>query len=650
MTQTVTSMTQNIRPNFHTVQIQSTIETLLKASAELVERAAQGRDWAGVIGVMDAMEATLTHQTSVNSHLNAVMFDADFSAEYEKTLPLIADFYSNVGSNQALYQAYQRLRQTSLNAQQKHILKDAILAFELSGVGLTGAKLQRFKAIQMRLSVAQHQFSTNTLQSTNAWKKILTRDELVGYGALELAKVKTDKGFEISLQPPIYMDVMTYARDRSLRECVYKAYISRASSVGITDVRFDNTALMDEVLALRFEMAELLGFENYATLSIATKMVRSPKQVTDFLNDLVVRAKPQALVELQALRDFAQVDLMPWDVAYYSEQLKVQTYGFKKSELSAYFPEATVLKGLFATLKRLYQIDITTLDEECYHQDVRVLEVRRSRGAAEAGALVGRIYLDMYARENKRGGAWMADYQSLSAEDRPIAFVVCSLNSPTSDVPALFEFDEVITLFHEFGHAMHHLLTKVEYPCAAGISGVPWDGVELPSQYMELFCYEREVIKALSAHWQTGESLPEALYEQLIRAKNFQSAMQLLRQCEFSLWDIQTHLSNEDTYQVLDKVRAQTALLPLVGENRFLNTFGHIFSGGYAAGYFSYKWAEVLAADAYLYTQTNAGARDLFLHCILEVGGSLDFMQQYIAFRGEMPSVEALLSSSGIQD
>ncbi|MBT4553623.1 MAG: M3 family metallopeptidase, partial [Candidatus Thioglobus sp.] len=594
------------------------------------------------------MEFELGHYTSVNSHLNAVMFNEEFNAEYEKTLPLITNFYSEISTNKALYQAYKNLKNTDLNEQQKHIVQDAIEGFELSGVGLKGELSARFKVIKEKLSLLSNQFSKNSLKATNEWKKLLNKDDLEGYGDDQLEKIKTDGGFEINLQMPIYMDVMTYADDRSLREEVYKAYVSRASEVGITSVEFDNKAIMDEILALRLEMAQILGFDNYAQLSIESKMVESTEQVIDFLQDLVRVSRPQAQQELKELQAFAGIELMPWDLSYYSEKLKEKKFGFKKSDLTPYFPEQKVLSGLFLTIEKLYNINIKEVEEYSYHADVRVLDISNKEG------LVGRIYLDMYARKDKRGGAWMADYQPLMEGNKPVAFVVCNLNSPAGGKPALFEFDEIVTIFHEFGHALHHILTRVQYPSAAGIAGVPWDGVELPSQYMEFFCYEHKVIELISGHWQSGEALPNELYEKLINAKNFQSAMGMLRQCEFSLWDIHTHSSNRDAYQVLKQVREQTALMPSIKQSRFLNTFGHIFSGGYAAGYFSYKWAEVLAADAYYYVRDNGGmdskSSDSFMHNILEIGGSLEFMQQYVKFRGKKPSIEALLKSNGIDN
>ena len=637
-----------MKPNFQPKDIEKTIKDLTEEGLKIANLASQGHDWESVVTPLDQMEFELGQHTSVNSHLNSVMFNEEFNVEYEKTLPLITNFYSEVSTNKTLYEAYKNLRNTSLNEQQRHIVKESIESFKLSGVGLEGEQSDRFKAIKERLSLLSNQFSKNALKATNEWKKTLTEAELEGYGENELAKVKTKDGYEISLQVPVYMDVMTYAKNQTLREEVYKAYISRASEVGITSTEFDNKAIMDEILSLRQEMATILGFGNYADLSIEGKMVESTGQVIDFLNDLVDRSKTQAQQELDELQSFAGVELMPWDLMYYSEQLKEKKFGFKKSELTPYFPEKKVLSGLFSTIENLYGISLREIEEKTYHADVKVLEITNPDG------LVGRIYLDVYAREDKRGGAWMADYQALVNENKPVAFVVCNLNSPTEGKPALFEFDEIVTLFHEFGHALHHVLTKVPYPSAAGIAGVPWDGVELPSQYMEFFCYEKEVVGLLSEHWQTGESLPDELYEKVIDSKNYQSAMQMLRQCEFSLWDLRTHMSSEDTYKVLEEVRSKTALIPIVGENRFLNTFGHIFSGGYAAGYFSYKWAEVLAADAYYYVQAQGGigsdASRSFMHNILEIGGSLDYMQQYVEFRGKKPSISALLQSNGIDN
>jgi len=636
----------NLIPNFKPENIVQSIENMTKKGFEVVSSAEKGGNWDEVITATDNFECELGRLTSVNSHLNAVMFSDEFNTQYEQTLPIITNFYSDISSNKALYTAYKNLKNTDLNEQQQHILQESIDGFELSGVGLEGEDSKRFKAIKEQLSLLSNQFSKNSLKATNEWIKIVELEELKGYSETELAKIKTDKGYELNLQMPVYMDVMTYLDNRELREEVYRAYASRASEVGITSVDFDNKAIMDEILALRQEMADILGFKNYAQLSIESKMVESVDQILEFLTNLVQKSKSQAQAEFDELSQFAGIVLQPWDLGFYSEQLKAKKFGFKKSDLTPYFPEQKVLEGLFSTIESLYKVKVQQIDESSYHNDVRVLEITSNN------QLIGKIYLDLYARKDKRGGAWMADYQPLIGNEKPIAFVVCNLNSPSKGKPALFEFDEIVTIFHEFGHALHHVLTKVKYPCAAGISGVPWDGVELPSQYMEFFCYERSVIDKMSEHVETQKSLPDELYNKLIASKNFQSAMGMLRQCEFSLWDLQTHLGKCDTYEVLTQVRQQTALMSAIDENRFLNTFGHVFSGGYAAGYFSYKWAEVLAADAYYYVQEHGGigsdASLDFLHHILETGGSQDFMDSYKAFRGKKPEINALLQANGI--
>jgi len=639
-------MNTELTPNFDPKNIVNSIRKAIDIGTTQSTLASQGVDWESVVGVLDEAEHLIGKEMSVNSHLNSVMFTDEFNKQYEKTLPLISNFYSDLGANKDLYKAFKRVNETTLNLQQKHIVNDSLRSFELSGVALDGAKSERFKEIQEQLSVLSNQFSKNVLQSTNSWKKTVSAEELKGYGADEFSKVKTGDHYEINLQVPVYIDLMTYADSSDLREEVYKAYISRASDIGITSKEFDNRPIMDEILKLRLEMSELVGFSNYADYSTQSKMVDSPDAVVDFLSTLIELSTPQAKAELSDLERFAGHALMPWDLMYYSEKLKQKTFSFKRSDLKPYFPENSVFNGLFETIQNLYDIKLTEIHEKTYHQDVRVIKLEDKNG------VIGRIYLDVYARENKRGGAWMSDYQGLYKDSLPVAFVVCNLNSPSDGKPALFDFDEIVTIFHEFGHALHHLLTKVPFPCAAGISGVPWDGVELPSQYMENFCYEKEVVELISGHWETGNKLPEVLFKKVIESKNFQSGLQMLRQCEFALWDMSTHISGTDTYEVLSKVREKTSLVPIVDENRFLNSFSHIFSGGYAAGYFSYKWAEVLAADAYEFVQENGGigskSSNDFRKCILEVGGSLDFMGQYIKFRGSKPKMDGLLKASGI--
>lgn len=639
-------MKSNQTPNFNPKDIIRNITQLTENGLKQSELASKGDDWHSVVDLLDESEHLIGREMSVNSHLNAVMFSESFNEEYEKTLPIISNYYSEIGANKSLYNAFKRLKQSSLNEQQKHIVKDSIRGFELSGVGLEGEDSDRFKAIQEQLSVLSNQFSKNVLQATNSWKKTVTIEDLKGYGEAELSKVKEGVEYVINLQMPVYIDLMTYAENRNLREEVYRAYISRASDVGYTSKEFDNREVMKNILEFRSELSKLLCFSNYAELSIKSKMVESPEAVVEFLEKLVEFSRSQAQIEMAELKSFSGHELMPWDLMYYSEKLKQKKFGYKRSDLTPYFPEDGVLNGLFYTIEKLYGIVLVEIEEDTYHSDVKVLELKDKIG------LIGRIYLDVYSRENKRGGAWMSDYQSLYKDNLPVAFVVCNLNMPTEDKPALFEFDEIVTLFHEFGHALHHILTKVPFPCAAGISGVPWDGVELPSQYMECFCYEREVVDSISGHWKTGEKLPDDLFDKVVASKNFQSGLQMLRQCEFALWDINTHIMDLDTYKILDMVREKTSLIPIIDENRFLNSFSHIFSGGYAAGYFSYKWAEVLAADAYDFVKKSGGIGSKSAHhfreCILEVGGSLDFMQQYIKFRGGKPKIEGLLKASGI--
>ena len=639
-------MSKNLSPNFKPKDIFESTSKAINFGTIQSNLASKGEDWESVVGVLDEAEHRIGKEMSVNSHLNSVMFSDDFNKQYEKTLPIISNFYSDLGANKDLYQAFQRVNETKLNIQQQHIVNESLRSFELSGVALDGTKSERFKEIQEQLSVLSNQFSKNVLQSTNSWKKTVSADELKGYSADEFSKVKKGDQYEINLQVPVYIDLMTYADNSDLREEVYKAYISRASDIGITSEEFNNRPVMDEILKLRSEMSEIVGFSNYAEYSTQSKMVESPNSVVEFLNRLIELSTPQAKSELMELEKFAGHSLMPWDLMYYSEKLKQKIFSYKSSDLKPFFPERSVFNGLFETIQNLYNIKLTEIEEKSYHQDVRVIKLEDDSG------VIGRIYLDVYARENKRGGAWMSDYQGLYKESLPVAFVVCNLNSPSEGKPALFDFDEIVTIFHEFGHALHHLLTKVPYPCAAGISGVPWDGVELPSQYMENFCYEREVVDLISGHWETGEKLPDELFQKVINSKNYQSGLQMLRQCEFALWDITTHMSNVDTYEVLSQVREKTTLLPVVKENRFLNSFSHIFSGGYAAGYFSYKWAEVLAADAYEFVKEAGGigskSSNDFRRYVLEIGGSLDFMDQYIKFRGSRPKIDGLLKASGI--
>lgn len=634
--------------DFQTQNLVKTVKTLTQAGLEAVEKVANinNPSWDEVFNPLDQAELNLGRALNVHSHLNSVMFDEKFNMQYEKTLPIITDYYHQISTNKKLYQAFSQLKNNALNSQQSYILENVIKDFELSGLNLTGQALEQFKEINERLSLLSNEFAKNSLQATNEWTKTITPKDLGSqYPKHLLDKLKTKTGYALNLQAPVYLDVMTYCDRAEIREELYRAYISRASELGITSATYDNKAIMDEILLLKNKKSKLLSFDNYAVLSVAKKMVNSPTEVVNFLEDLITKVKPKAQAELKELEDFTGKKLKPYDLAFYSEKLKSQRYGFSKSELLPYFSEQKVLAGLFGLIKRLYGVEFTLITEKTYHQDVKVFELNDEKG------YIGKIYLDLYARKNKRSGAWMSDYQGLDNHNKPIAFVVCNLNTPSKDSPALFEFDEIVTIFHEFGHALHHLLTTTPYPNVAGINGVPWDGVELPSQMMENFCYEKSVVDSMSLHYQTGEKLPDDLYQKLIKSINFQSAMQLIRQCEFALWDMNTHLNNKDCYETLAMVQTKTALMPIIKENRFLNTFGHIFSGGYAAGYYSYLWAEVLSSDAYLHLKNNGLSQKVvnaFRDNILSVGGSCDFKMQYQKFRGKKPNIEALLTLRGL--
>jgi oligopeptidase A len=625
--------------DFNIVNLTQRIETILQHAKTLAKQAESGNTWQEIFTPLDEIDYLLGKETALQSHLNSVAFSEEFNAEYEQTLPLLSDFYSEMGANVQLYNAFKNLDASTLDEQQQYILRNVLRDFKLSGVSLNDAEKTRYKEISTRLSILSNEFAKNSLQATNNYSRLVSKDELAGLDSNELSKLVFDSNtqqYQLSLQLPAYLAVMTYCENRAVREELYLAYVARASEID----GFDNTQIMNEILQLRSEFANLLGFDTYAQYSLATKMTRNPQEVEEFLNELVDKSKPQAEQELAKLKEFANIDLQPWDVPFYAEKQKQALYGFSKSEIATYFPFERVLEGLLHLIKELYGISAKRIDEKTYHPDVIVLEFDNG----------GKIYLDSFARENKRSGAWMNDYQGLDLQNNnsPIAFVVCNGSKPTPDTPSLLEFDDVVTLFHEFGHALHHILTEVNYPSVAGINGVPWDGVELPSQYMEFFAYEKATIDVISQHYQTGETLPDALFEKLIASKNYGSGMAMLRQCEFALWDILTHQSQEDTYDILSRVRKKTSLLPITKNNRFLHSFGHIFSGGYAAGYYSYKWAEVLAADAYDIVKHNSTKTADFRTYILATGGSGDFMENYIKFSGKKPNITPLLRASGI--
>ena len=659
-----------IRPEHVEPAIDSILGDNRVAIEELLSRPAERLDWQTLVVGLDEMNARLGRAWSPVSHLNAVCNSPELRSAYEACLPKLSAYYTELGQNRALFEAYKALAEgpaaAGFEVAQKTILEHSLRDFRLSGIDLPPVEQQRFGAIQMKLAELGSRFSNQLLDATQAWTKHLT-DEAALAGLPDSAKgqmkqaaeAKGLDGWLITLEFPSYYAVMTYADDRALRQEVYTAYSTRASDQGPNAGQFDNGPVMEEILDLRQELAKLLGYASYAELSLATKMAESPEQVLGFLRDLAVRSKPFAEKDLGELRAFAAEqgldDLKSWDTGYYAEKLRQSRYSLNQEELRAYFPIDKVLAGLFAVVQRLYGIEIVELEDfDAWHPEVRLFEIR------EHGEHVGRFFFDLYARANKRGGAWMdgARDKRRDAEDRlisPVANLVCNFTPPVGERPALLTHDEVTTLFHEFGHGLHHLLTRVEHAGASGINGVAWDAVELPSQFMENWCWEPEGLALISGHYQTGEPLPQEKLERMLAAKNFQSGMMMVRQLEFSLFDFELHATHGDgrsVLEVLEAIRDEVSVLRPPRENRFPNSFAHIFSGGYAAGYYSYKWAEVLSSDAFSRFEEegvfNAETGRAFREAILARGGSQEPMVLFVDFRGREPSIDALLRHLGL--
>ena len=662
-----------IRPS----HVEPAIDTLLKQNREQVKRllnTVERPDWHTLVEPLEEMEYRLSRAWSPVSHLNAVMNSEELRAAYNACLPKLSDYATEMGQNEELFQAWQAVEGNSagLDGAQRKLLENTLRDFRLSGVDLPADQKQRFGEIASRLSEITARFEENLLDATNAWSKQITDEkELAGMPAtaLDLARqTARDRGMDgwlLTLEYPSYMPVVTYADNRELRRELYEAFATRASDQGPDAGRFDNSAIMDEMLALRHEMAGLLGYANYAELSLATKMARSTDKVMDFLHDLAGRARKQGERELEELRAYAREhhgvsELEAWDMAYYSEKLRQHRYSISQEELKPWFPETRVIPGMFEVIGRVFGVQIRESSKkvDTWHPDVRFYEIR-DRG----GELLGEFYFDLYARPNKRGGAWMADaisrVKTRNVEQIPVAYMTCNFTPPVGGKPALLTHDEVQTLFHEFGHGLHHMLTRVDYPSISGISGVAWDAVELPSQFMENWCWEKQALGLFSGHFETGEPLPDTLYERMLAARNFQSAMQLLRQLEFALFDFRIHMEYDPAqggriYEILNEVREEVAVVQPPAWNRFAHGFSHIFGGGYAAGYYSYKWAEVLSADAFsLFEEEGVFNEEIgmaFRRNILEKGGSEDAMDLFVAFRGREPSIEALLRHSGIDE
>jgi len=649
------------------------IEQLLAENRALIARLLQDSalpTWQDFVAPMENANEQLSRAWGPVGHLNAVMNSPELREVYNATLPKITQYYAELGQNLALFEKFKALRNSpefsGLSAARKKIIENELRDFRLGGAELPDDKKARYLEIQERLSELSSRFSDNLLDATNDFTLVVEdKHELSGLPddvlqtAEEAAQSAHKSGWLFTLKAPSYMPVMQYADNRSLRERMYRAYGTRASEFGKPEL--DNTRLMDEIVKLRGEEAHLLGFANYGELSLASKMANSPQQVVEFMRELAQRARPFAEKDLTELREFARAELgiaelQSWDVSYASEKLREQRYAFSEQEVKQYFPEDAVLPGMFKLVETLYGLRIKASSAPVWHEDVRFFDIRDVQGK-----LVGQFYLDLYARNSKRGGAWMDDVitrrRLASGIQTPVAYLNCNFSAPVGGKPALFTHDEVITLFHEFGHGLHHLLTEVEDLGVSGINGVEWDAVELPSQFMENFCWEWEVVRGMTRHIETGTALPRPLFDKMLAAKNFQSGLQTLRQTEFALFDMLMHSNFEagggkTILQLLDEVRTEVAVLIPPAFHRFPHSFAHIFSGGYAAGYYSYKWAEVLSADAYGLFEENGvlnpdvGAR--FRGEILAMGGSRGAMQSFTAFRGREPSMDALLRHHGL--
>jgi oligopeptidase A len=666
-------------PPFSTIRaehVQPAIEQILAdnraAIARLLESQGSQPTWAGLVLAMDELNDRLGAAWSPVSHLNAVCNSSELREAYEACLPALSAYSTELGQNRALFEAFQALASGPEAAQfdiaQKTIIEHSLRDFRLSGIDLPPEQQQRYAEVQSKLSELGSRFSNQLLDATQAWTKQITDESrlagLTDSAKAQLAAAAQAKGLDgwlISLEFPSYYAVMTYAHDRSLREEVYQAYCTRASDQGPNAGQNDNGPVMDAILDLRQELANLLGYGSFAELSLATKMAESSDQVLGFLRDLAVRSKPFAQRDLEELRAFAAEqgvqDLQSWDTGYFAEKLRQQRYSLSQEEVRAWFPVDKVLSGLFATVQKLYGIEIAELrDFEKWHPDVRLFEIK------ENGTSIGRFYFDLYARANKRGGAWMdgARDKRRDAQGRlidPVAYLVCNFTPASPGQPALLTHDEVTTLFHEFGHGLHHLLTRVEHASVSGINGVAWDAVELPSQFMENWCWEPEGLALISGHYETGEPLPQALLDKMLAAKNFQSGLMMLRQLEFSLFDFELHASHGDgrsVREVLEGIRDEISVVRPPAYNRFPNSFAHIFAGGYAAGYYSYKWAEVLSADAFAKFEEegvfNPQTGRAFREAILARGGSQAPMVLFVDFRGREPSIDALLRHSGLSE
>jgi oligopeptidase A len=647
-------------------------ELLARAEAALsqVTQADFPASWTGISRVLDVATENLSRAWGAVSHLNSVADTAELRAAYNAALPRVTEFWTRLGADERLYAKYKAIDVKSLNAEQRQAHKNAVRNFVLSGAELQGQDRVRFAEIQERQAELSQKFSENALDATEAFAYYAQLADLDGVpqdvvdAALSQALAESQSGYKLTLKMPSYLPVMQFARSSALRETLYRAYNTRASDQSNHEhSQFDNSAIMAEILALRLEESRLLGYQNFGEVSVVAKMADSPEQVISFLRDLARRARPYAEKDVADLRAFAAEHLnlsnpQPWDYAFIGEKLKEARYAFSEQEVKQYFTAPKVLQGLFKIVETLFDVHLAKDSAPVWKPEVQFYRIER------AGQLIGQFYLDQPARTGKRGGAWMDDVRArwlrpdTGQLQTPVAHLVCNFAEGVAGKPALLTHDDVTTLFHEFGHGLHHMLTQVNERDVSGISGVEWDAVELPSQFMENFCWEWDVLKHMTAHVDTGEPLPRALFDKMTAAKNFQSGMQTLRQVEFSLFDMLLHTQGEgskDVMALLAEVRAEVAVIQAPPYSRPAHTFSHIFSGGYAAGYYSYKWAEVLSADAYAAFEESASGAAAnvetgrkYREAILEAGGSRPAMESFKAFRGREPSIDALMRHQGM--
>ncbi|WP_210449417.1 oligopeptidase A [Vibrio crassostreae] len=657
--------------------VKPAVEQVIEACRNKIEQVLEGNtspSWDNLVAPIEEVDDRLGRIWSPVSHMNSVVNSDELREAYESCLPVLSEYGTWVGQHKGLFEAYKAIKASeafsALNRAQQKTITDALRDFELSGIGLPADEQHRYGEISKRQSELGSQFSNNVLDATMGWSKQITDvAELAGMpeSALAAAKAaaesKEQEGYLLTLDIPSYLPVMTYCDNQELRKELYEAYVTRASDRGPNAGKWDNTEIITEQLKLRHEIARMLGFSTYSEKSLSTKMAETPDQVLGFLNDLAVKAKPQGEREVEELRQFAEKEfgvseLNLWDIAYYSEKQKQNLFEISDEELRPYFPESNVVSGLFEVLNRVFGMSVTEREGvDTWHESVRFFDIFDA-----TGALRGSFYLDLYAREHKRGGAWMDDCRGRRITESgelqtPVAYLTCNFNKPVGDKPALFTHDEVVTLFHEFGHGIHHMLTQVDAGAVSGINGVPWDAVELPSQFLENWCWEEEALSFISGHFETGEALPKEMLEKMLAAKNFQSAMFILRQLELGLFDFTLHTEYDPevgarVLETLADVKSKVSVLPSLDWNRFSHSFGHIFAGGYSAGYYSYLWAEVLSADAFSAFEEegifNTETGNRFLNNILEMGGSEEPMELFKRFRGREPQIDAMLRHAGI--